>query len=231
MKTLRQLFLLSLIFLFGNSVYGQACEAYYPLKEGAMMEMTSYNAKGKIEGRSNQTVKEVKRNGDNLELTVRSQYYDDKDKMLFDKDISMKCEGGIFKMDMENFMDPSMTEQFKDMEVEVSEIDLEYPAALSQGQMLKDGNMKIGVKSAGMALMNMEVLISDRKVEIRESITTPAGTFDCYKISYNITTRSMFKTTVKAEEWMAKDVGTVKTVSYDKNGKMEGYSELTKFKN
>ena len=209
----------------------QTCEAYYPVKQGAMMEMTSYDKKGKIEGRSNQTIKEVKTTGENLTIIVRSQYYDDKDKMMFDKDITMKCEGGIFKMDMQNFMDPASMEQFKDMEVQVTGNDLVYPANLTAGQTLEDGHIKMNVMTNGMTMMNMVVEITNRKVVGREEITTPAGTFDCYKISYDITTKTVFKVSVKVEEWMAKEVGVVKTVNYDKSGKMEGYSELTKFKN
>jgi hypothetical protein len=37
--------------------------------------------------------------------------------------------------------------------------------------------------------------------------------------------------TVKATQWVARNVGAVKTESFDKNGKLVGYSLLTAFRN
>jgi hypothetical protein len=71
----------------------------------------------------------------------------------------------------------------------------------------------------------------NRKVEALESITTPAGTFECYKLTYDMEIKSMIKMTVKATQWVARNVGAVKTESFDKNGKLVGYSLLTAFRN
>lgn len=79
--------------------------------------------------------------------------------------------------------------------------------------------------------MNMSVRMYNRKVEAFESVTTPTGTFDCYKLTYDMDVKSIMKMTVKATQWVAKNVGAVKTESLDKNGKLVGYSLLTAFRN
>jgi len=77
----------------------------------------------------------------------------------------------------------------------------------------------------------MNVWITNRKVEAIEDITTPAGTFTCYKISSDVETKMMMKISIKSVEWYAKNVGTVRTESYNNNGKLTGYTLLTDFKN
>ena len=68
--------------------------------------------------------------------------------------------------------------------------------------------------------------LSHRKVVGKESITTPAGTFDCIKLSYEVQTQILSSVSGSAIEWYAADVGIVKTVSYNKTGKMIGYSQM-----
>ncbi len=78
--------------------------------------------------------------------------------------------------------------------------------------------------------MNMNVIIENRKVEAKETITTPAGTFECYKISSEISSKVAFvNQKFKSVDWFAKGVGMVRTETYDKKGKLESYALLTKF--
>lgn len=76
--------------------------------------------------------------------------------------------------------------------------------------------------------MNMTMEMVDRKVEGKESLTTSAGTFDCYVISYTTEMKMGLNTMFKNKEWIAEGVGMVKSENYNKNGKLMGYSELTK---
>ncbi len=63
--------------------------------------------------------------------------------------------------------------------------------------------------------------VTDRKVEAKEAVTTTAGTWDCYKISFK--SKMVIKMTVigiplnlSGTEWYAPGVGVIKTES--KNG-------------
>jgi hypothetical protein len=79
----------------------------------------------------------------------------------------------------------------------------------------------------------MTVTITDRKVVGKESVTTPAGTFDCFKITSNSTikTKTVVGITMEfsAIEWLAPKAAIVKSESY-KKGKLQGYTLLTKLK-
>jgi hypothetical protein len=116
------------------------------------------------------------------------------------------------------------------MEVTMDATDLDFPGDLSVGQTLKDGSITIKISSQGMAMMTMVVKIYDRKVEAIEDITTPAGTFSCYKMTSTIESKTMFTIIAKTTDWMAKNVGSVRSETYDKDGKLTGYMVLTSMK-
>ncbi len=79
--------------------------------------------------------------------------------------------------------------------------------------------------------MSITIAITNRMVEKRETITTPAGTFDCYKITYDVQTGMGFiKTNTKTAEWYSGKAGSVRTETLDKKGKLMGYSQITSIK-
>jgi hypothetical protein len=230
MKTLLK-FAASLFFVMGwIQIVAQDCEPYYVIDQGAVREMASYDKKDKLTGTSVQTVKEIKTLGNKTEWTIGTVSKDAKGKEISSGDLSMSCEDGIFKMDMKNFIDEETMKGFEGMEVTMDATDLDYPAVLAPGQALKDGNITVKVASQGMPIMTMVVRIYDRKVEAIEDMTTPAGTFSCYKMTSTIETKSMFTATVKSTDWIAKKVGTVRNETYDKNGNLTGYMVLTSMK-
>lgn len=192
--------------------------------------MANYDKKDKLTGITIQTVKEIKVTGNMTEWTIGTVSKDEKGKEVSSGDLRMSCEEGIFKMDMKNFIDEETLKGFEGMEVTMDATDLDYPGDLSAGQTLKDGNVTIKVTNAGMPIMTMVVKIYDRKVEAIEDITTPAGTFSCYKMTSTIETKTMFTMIVKSTEWMAKKVGSVRSETYDKAGKLMGYMVLTSLK-
>jgi hypothetical protein len=72
--------------------------------------------------------------------------------------------------------------------------------------------------------------VFNRKVEAVENLTTPAGTFECYKISYDIATKMMVNVKAKATEWYSNGVGMVKSETYSTDGKLIGSNVLTALK-
>jgi hypothetical protein len=117
------------------------------------------------------------------------------------------------------------------MGIEITADDMIYPGVMNVGDILPDASIRMVVKSNGVTLLTTTVNITDRKVEAREEIKTEAGTFDSYKISYNTETRAGFITVRGgAAEWMAGDVGVVRSETYNRRGNMTGYSVLSNLK-
>ncbi|MFN6946886.1 MAG: hypothetical protein ACK4ND_18215 [Cytophagaceae bacterium] len=161
-----------------------------------------------------------------------------KDKKEADVEFKVLCDGEKVMIDFQSLLASSgMMEAYKGMKATVEGDYLDLPNVLTVGQNLKDGNMviKISTEEGGeMATINMS--IRNRKVEAKEKITTPAGTFDSYKISYDVIVETLVMGvkmpggTHKTVEYVSKGTGMVRTESYNKNGKLTGYTVLTKFK-
>ena len=69
--------------------------------------------------------------------------------------------------------------------------------------------------------------ISDRMIAARERLETPAGAFDCLKITYNILSQIGFvKVNMSATEWYSPEYGTIRSETYNKKGKLVSYMVL-----
>ncbi|MDD5507567.1 MAG: hypothetical protein PHD25_04460 [Bacteroidales bacterium] len=232
MKTLSNLFLTAFLTAsIGFSAFSQDCDAYFPMKEGAYLETRNYDAKDKLQGISRMTVLQKQTAGPRVSVTVDVRNLDDKEKEVMNTTMEVYCENGVFYIDMKKFLDQQTMESFKDMEVAMESENMEFPSNLSPGQTLKDAKITVSASSGGMKLFSMNVWITNRKVEAIEDITTPAGTFSCYKISSDVETKMMMKISVKSVEWYARNVGTVRSESYNNKGKLTGYTLLTDYKN
>lgn len=221
---------LFLLAFFTGRLIAQDCEPFYVVNKGTVIEMASYDKKDKLTGTTVQTVKEIQTTGNRTEWTIGTVSKDAKGKENSSGDLSMSCEEGIFKMDMKNFVDQETLKGFEGMEVTMDATDLDYPSSLSPGQTLKDGSLTITIASQGTPVMTMVTKIYNRKVVAIEDMTTPAGTFSCYKMTSTLETKTMFSVVVNTTDWIAKRVGTVRSETYDKDGKLASYIVLTSIK-
>jgi hypothetical protein len=228
-KTVMKLFLFVFSLLAGSSLLAQDCEAYFPMEEGAVREMESYNHKDKLEGKITYTVKEVRTEGDVTLIVTQMVMEDKKGEETYETELVMECEEGVFKIDMKNYMQAGMMPEAGDMEVEVNSKNLEFPSELKPGMELPDGYITVNMGSGGMSMMNLRVDILNRKVEGIETIDTPAGKFECYKISQESEVKTIMTIKASSIEWIAKEVGTVRSESYNKKGKLQGYTVLTAY--
>jgi hypothetical protein len=224
----RGLLIILVLLVAAKFVIGQDCTSYFPLKEGSVREVKNYNSKDKYQGGIVQTVKEVNNTGDKLEIKVHVQNLDKKEESYYEGEMMFTCEDGVFRMDMQSFMQANMLESMQGMELEMESVDLELPSNMKPGEMLEEGVIKVKASSNGMTIMNMVTRIYNRKVEAIETITTEAGTFECFKIVQEIEVKSLTTVNVSSINWIAEGVGMVRTESYNKKGNLTDYTVLTR---
>ncbi|MGB5819883.1 MAG: hypothetical protein WBG90_10410 [Saonia sp.] len=226
---MRTLIALCLISFISSSVIAQNCSRFYPMEEGTNFQYTSYNKKGKTEGTADYKVTTVADNGDTTTATMDISFTDNKGKKVYDQDYTFSCTGNMVRIDYESLVPKQMMEQYKDMEMEITGTDIELPNDLSVGQELADANVTLKVSMGGMN-MNTTVDMLNRKVERQESVTTPAGTYNCYVVySENQSKMMMAKHTFPSRVWLAEGVGMVKQETYKKNGDLMSSTVLTEF--
>jgi len=240
---MKKLFLLSAISLLTTiGLFAQNCNPFFNYTEGTVVEHTNYNAKGKDQSKQRMQIKSVNQTASGVEMMADVTLFDKKDKEVFNNEIQMLCENGVFKMDMSRFMPPmAQAGGAGEMEVVFEGDDLEVPQNLSVGETLKDAIFTVKIESDNPAMSAVmgggtETSVYNRKVVGTETITTPAGSFECYKLTYDtkIETKIMGIKKVfesSSVEWLSEGAGVVKVENYNQKGKLESYMELTAFQN
>ncbi len=223
-------------FIGGSSFsYFTECGSFEQFTEGVTYTMTNYSEKGKVESTVDGKVSKVVTGVESTKATVDVVMKDAKGKESRTGSYELTCTGNSYSMDMKNFITPQQKEAYKDMDIKMEGDMLDYPSNMTAGMDLPNGTMKMVVTDKGTEVNNTTILIHDRKCQAIESRTTPAGTWECYKITYTmditmkIGTMTMPIKPRTATEWFSFKVGAVRTESY-KNDKLESYSELTAFK-
>ena len=195
------------------------------------MEYTNYNKKGKVEGISAYKVTETNTVGNTTNATMAINLKDEKGKEIYSTDYKLSCTGNMVTLDYESLLPSDMMKQYGDMDIEISGNDIEIPNDLSVGQNLNDANvtMKIGMSGINM---NIAVDMLNRKVEKQESVTTPAGTYDCFVVySENQSKMMMANQVYPSRVWLAEGIGMVKQETYKKNGDLMSSTILTAYSN
>ena len=229
---MKRFLLLAFTFLFSISFsFAQECEAYFPMQQGTKFELTNYDAKGKKESRVAHEVLENTGSGDNIVFKASNTTFDKKDKEVARSEYTVRCDNGKFSIDLSAFFQSEQMAAYEGSDITVDGDFLEFPSNPQPGQTLPDATMtvNIGGGASTPVAMKMTIYITNRKVEAIEDITTPAGTFNCVKMSQDVSTKMVVNVKSSSVDWYAKDVGMVRQESYRKNGKMIGYSELTSF--
>ena len=205
------------------------CSKFYPMTQGTAMEYTNYNKKGKVEGVSSFVVSEVNTNGGTTNATMAIKLKDEKGKEIYTSDYKLSCTGNMVTLDYESILPSDMMKQYGDMDIEISGNDIEIPNDLSVGQNLADANVTMKINMGAMN-MNMAVDMLNRKVEKKESVTTPAGTYDCFVLySENHSKVMMANQVYPSRVWLAEGVGMVKQETYKKNGDLMSSTALTAY--
>lgn len=222
------------IFTFGG-LSAQECTNFYYLINNAEVQMTVYNPKGKENGKQTWKVSEVKKEGNGYRSTINSTFTDEKGKEGAKSTGVYKCEGGVLKADIRMALPPEQMQANKDMEVKADEVYIEYPANMSVGQSLPDAEFKMETSNQGGVGSTITFKETSRKVEGKEPISSPAGNWEAYKITYDGLFKIAFggigiPMNMKVTEWYVPGFGLVKTETYSKNGKLMGSTLITSVK-
>lgn len=204
------------------------CNQYYKLKKGTSWTISSYDAKGKSQGKTIQEVTAYTETADGFEATFKVTSVDKKGEQTVFGSSTIRCEGGVVYFDLEDMFPEEQMESMKEFDMSIDGVNIELPSTLKAGQQLKDANVVLHIEASPMK-MNFKIDITERKVIGEENLHTPAGEFDCFKISQKVYMKTMGKIEMHTIEWYSKEVGMVKSETYDKKDKLKSYSILTAY--
>lgn len=217
-----------IVVLFQLSAFAQDCSTFYPFTQGTLSTVTSYDKRGNVSASQEISILEVGNSAGLTTATAQARLKDKRGELITETTFNVTCRGDGVEIDIQSMMSPDLFEQFRGMETDISGTNIVLPNTLSVGDELPDAEMIMKIDMGGVN-MTMEVSMIDRKVVAEESLTTPAGTFDCYVIEYTTKTKMGMARTGKAKQWIAKGVGLVKQEDYNRNGRVLGRNLLTSF--
>ncbi len=154
------------------------CASLYVFREGAVVENASYDENGKETSRQTSNVLKVTNDGSSLNSEVQMKTSGTDTSNVFTG--KYRCDGKNLYVDLSSLF-ANMESKGATMQGDA----IVFPIDLTEGQTLPDATYAFSMDAQGQQ-MKTKVTVKDRKVTGRETITTPAGTFNCYKITANI---------------------------------------------
>lgn len=222
---MKKLFILLFILFSGNQfVNAQNCNQFIGTVNGKKLIYLNQDAKGNAQGKLIYTATKK----DASTVSVHSEVFDKNGKSIAGGDSEMICSGDAIKIDMKAFVPASSMKQFSNMQMTGEAKYLAYPLNLSAGQKLDDGAVTIDMSNNGQPMSQIQMDITNRMVDKAETVSTNAGSFDCYKITYDATMKVKMMgigipVHMKVAEWFAPKLGRfVKSETYDKKSKLMG---------
>ncbi len=225
---MKRLLILLAIALATNS-YSQNCSRFYPFTEGAKFEVTNYDKRDRVSAVTKNTVQTITSTGEAKTAIISAKVEDGRGRKLTDTTYKLLCDGSQIEVDFHSLLNPAMFARMGNVEMDISGTNVVLPNDLHEGQTLPNAQMDMKMTMAGMN-MNISVKITNRKVVGTESVTTSAGTYSCYAITYNLISTTMgVNYTGTGKQWISEGVGLVKQVDYDDSGNINSSSKLTAF--
>lgn len=201
---------------------------YFPDKAGCTLLYERSDAEnGKTVWKHEMQVLEEKVTKDGREMICRSHFSKPKSKQAMDvgyKTIIDK-EGNVTS-DLAASLVSAIRNFFPKMEIEAGFSPTTLPVALIPGNKLPDASSEIAIKGKIFS-----VSVTEREVLREETLTTPAGNFDCIVVTeHKIEKFTLYNRDTISYTWYAKGVGMVRHDTW-KNGKCETSEVLVSLDN
>ncbi len=177
----------------------QDCNQFLLLQKDKTVEMTIYDKNGQQNGKKVYAIKDVSNSGGTVTGTINAELFDKNSNSKARTTSTIQCSGGEFRMDMKMMLPQQQSEKYGDAEVNAKSSFISYPSNMKVGDTPPDGTFTMdlshnsgpggpGAPPGGPPgppgfKQSLTMTISDRKVIAQESVTTTAGTWNCFKIT------------------------------------------------
>lgn len=160
-------------------------------------------------------------------VLLKSGLYDTKNKLLRLQDLTFRCRQDTSFTDGAAELNPETLRSFRDRRFAYAPVPLAWPNQPTVGSELPGGGITVQVSSTAVDIAQVYTTVRKRRVTGTESVTTPAGTFQCYKVEAERESATaaradmVMRNVVRVVDYYSPAVGLVKSEVYDKKGKLE----------
>jgi len=225
---MKRLFILFVLCLGLQIAFAQNCSQFINAVNGKKLVYVNLDSKGNPMGKI--AITTTKKDGSTV--AVHTEVIDKKGKTGGGSDSEMSCNGQSISVDMKSFIPTASLKQFGKMDMKVDGHSLVYPLELKAGQKLADGTASVSISNNGADFGNITITITNRKVATQENVSTSAGSFNCFRINYDLTVRMVMMgmnipINMHVMEWFSpKLYRMVKSETYSDEGKGGSKTQL-----
>ncbi|GAB3825620.1 TapB family protein [Hymenobacter jeollabukensis] len=216
-----------------------SCEHPFGLNDGTELTYQLLNEKNKPEGLQVLKVARItpheaaKKAPAYTEVLLKSSLYDANNRLQRNDEYVYLCRRDTVLTDGRLLLDPAMLRSFRDRRFAFEPVHLAWPNQPTTGA-LPGGKLTVQVSSPSVDIAQVVTNVTERKISGPESVTTPAGTFQCYKVEarYEYVTQAradMARRSVKRViDYYAPGVGMVRSEMRDADREPDHVAVLLK---
>ena len=232
---LKNLILGATLFVATGAMAQQDCAFFFPNQEGEQITRNYYDANGNLANIIVYHVDQAYDYPSGMEVVATYTFANATGQTLTSGQMVARCNNGNFAMSMGHIPSYSLALNMISADVFMMGDLMNYPDAFSNSMNpgdsdeFEDGTLRIYQK--GDKNNRAEVSIFDRQFVSNESVNTPAGTFYCTKVKYDMNIWTP-QGTIKGYgyEWYAPNIGIVRTEQYNDKQELQSYSVLERIK-
>ena len=218
----KTLFITAVLLLSITATHAQS--VYFPSEEGMTVEYVNKNAKDKVTGYIAYKFQKVERQDDlNFTVTYQTLVMNSKHEETNQPiEATVKVVNGTVYLDATSaFNDAASALSQTSESIVIKGNGLIIPTDAKAGQKLDNASATLG-NIVSSSCTNVTVTAV-------ENLTTEAGTFETVRLDMDISGKVLFiKIEGTSTQWCAKGIGLVRTINYNKKGKVTSSMELVK---
>jgi hypothetical protein len=216
-----------------------SCDQPFGLRDGAELTYQLLDEKNRPEGLQILKVASItpheaaKKAPAYTEVLLKSSLYDAQNRLQRNDEYVYQCRQDTVLTDGRLLLDPALLRSFRDRRFAYEPVHLPWPNQPTAGP-LPGGRLTVQVSSPSVDIAQVVTTVTERQLSGPESVSTPAGTFQCYKVAarYEYVTQAradMARRSVKrVVDYYAPGVGVVRTEMRDADGELDHVAQLIK---
>ena len=230
MKPQKFIFILALLVSAAVDMMGQAAP-YFCNKAETVLEYTRTTAEGDVKWYHTMTIGETWQKGDTTFIDYTSHILNHKRKPYYG-DEPAQLQAAVNKGTVTLDVAESVAAVFRTMlpsgaRITSSGGESSLPSNMSKGDILPD--VHASVKALGLT---MKITVTEREVLRTETISTPAGTFDCVVVRERKVEKGMGRNRhTVADTWYARGIGMVRHDTYSPELELQTSEKLVSIHN
>ncbi|WP_028376470.1 hypothetical protein [Leeuwenhoekiella sp. MAR_2009_132] len=214
--------------LLNECISQNDCSNLFTFNTDSSFEMSAYGTTNNLLSVTNYEVSHIRQtlNGKTAFLSAVNRDVSKKRDTLEQENYEIECTSKSVVLNHRNVVPAFLYDEYSNLEFDISKIALVVPKNLEIGQSLDDAVLEIDILATPIK-HRITYLLKDRCVTATETITTPAGTFNCIIIESKTSMKPQNENAGFVKHWFAEGVGFIKQVDYNKKGQVSSVNILT----